>query len=120
MVLGNGRLDADRPNNPRVRGNPIDQRITTMLRTFTAAVIAASLMAGPVLAQGPSPAAGSNAPMTTSQPAKADATKSTAIKHVKKHHASKKHVAKALHHAKHVKQVKHVKRVKHPIQNTRG
>jgi hypothetical protein len=80
-----------------------------MLRKLAAAVIAASLIAGPALAQG-----NMNAPATTSQPAaKANgpAQKSELI--VTK---TKKHVAMHRHHRKHfahVKHVKHVKIVKH-------
>jgi hypothetical protein len=80
-----------------------------MFRTLAAAVIAASLIAGPALAQ--TPASTGNAPVTTSQPAaKADAVK-PAVKLVKKtrHHTVKmvKHVKHVKHHFKHVKQVKH-------------
>jgi hypothetical protein len=91
-----------------------------MLRTLAAAAVAVSLIAGPVLAQGQTPAPAATAPMTTSQPAKADAKKTAIIKHVKKHHVSKKHAVKVVKHAKHVKHIKHVKRVKHPTEQTRG
>jgi hypothetical protein len=91
-----------------------------MLRTFAAAAVAVSLIAGPVLAQGTAPAAGNNAPMTTSQPAKADAKKAATVKPVKKLHTSKTHAAKAVKHVKHVKHIKHVKRVKPPTEKTRG
>ncbi len=82
-----------------------------MLRKFAAAVIAASLIAGPALAQG-----NSNAPATISQPAKVNAKvqKSELIviktkKHVAMHRHHRKHFA----HVKHVKHVKVVKHVKH-------
>jgi hypothetical protein len=103
-----------------------------MLSKFAAAVIAASLIAGPVLAQGTSiapanatiqPAAKADAGkagVTTNVKAdakvdakanvKTDAVKTTTVK-VKK---AKKHSAvQTKKHAKHVKQVKHVKHVKH-------
>ncbi|MBI3704488.1 MAG: hypothetical protein HY244_11755 [Rhizobiales bacterium] len=89
-----------------------------MLRTLAAAAVAVSLIAGPVLAQGP--AAGTSAPTTTSQPAKADARKTVTIEHVKKHHVGKKHAVKVVKHVKHKKHFKHVKRVKHPTEKTRG
>jgi hypothetical protein len=81
-----------------------DTRITTMLRTLSAAIIAVSLIGGPVLAQG-----AANAPATTSQPAaKADAAK-TGVKLVKK---TRHHAVKLVHHVKHVKHAKHFKHVK--------
>jgi hypothetical protein len=89
-----------------------------MLRTFAAAAVAVSLIAGPVLAQGTP--AGTSAPMTTNQPTKADAKKTATVKHVKKHHLGKKHAVKAVKHVKHKKHFKHVKRVKHPTEKTRG
>ena len=81
-----------------------------MFRKFAAAVIAASLIAGPVFAQGTSQAT-STAPVTTGQPsAKADVkAKTTEVKITK----SKKHVAMKVHHRKHVKHVKHVKYATH-------
>ena len=81
-----------------------------MFRKFAAAVIAVSLIAGPVLAQG-TPQGTSTAPVTTGQPAvKANGgAKHTVLKVTK----TKKHVAKNFHHRKHVKHVKHVKNVKH-------
>ncbi len=93
-----------------------------MLRTLAAAAVAVSLIAGPVLAQGTSHGtpAGNSAPMTSSQPAKADAKKTATIKHVKKHHVSNKHAVKVVKHVKHKKHFKHVKRVKHPTEKTRG
>jgi hypothetical protein len=86
-----------------------------MFRTLAAAVVAASLIAGPVLAQGPS-----SAPVTTSQPAaKADAVK-PAVQLVKKtrHHTVRtvKHVTHVKH-ARHFKHFKHVKQVKHPAKS---
>ena len=105
-----------------------------MLKKFAVALVAASLIAGPVMAQGTTSAT-PNAPAATGQPAKIDAkidtkveTKSTLNTHaVKKHvahkHVTKKHVAK--HHVKKVQvsKVKHgkaVKRIKKPVQNTLG
>ena len=80
-----------------------------MFNKLAAAVIAASLIAGPALAQG-------TATAPASQPAvKADVIKSTSevsVVHVKKtyrHMAKVKHVRHFVH-AKHVKAVKHVKR----------
>lgn len=94
-----------------------------MLRTFTAAALALSLIAGPALAQGSAP--NTSAPVT--QPAKAD-TKTTAVKTAIKGKTAKAHVRHVKHathvkhvkHAKHVKHIKHVKRVKQPIEKTRG
>jgi len=88
-----------------------------MFRTLAAAVVAASLIAGPALAQ--TPASTGNAPVTTSQPAaKADAVK-PAVKLVKKtkHHTVRivKHV-KHVKHARHFKHFNHVKQVKHPAK----
>ena len=89
-----------------------------MMRKLAAAVIAVSLIAGPVLAQG-----ASNAPITTGQPAaKVDTVKTTESKVIK----TKKHAAVIRHHRKnfaHVKHVKHVKQLKqvnrfnHPAKN---
>ncbi len=86
-----------------------------MLRTLSAAIIAVSLIGGPVLAQG-----AANAPATTSQPAaKADAAKTgskTGVKLVKK---TRHHAVKLVHHVKHVKHAKHfkhLKQVKHPAK----
>ena len=93
-----------------------------MLRKLAAAVIAASLIAGPVLAQGTNQAT-IKAPATTSQPAaKANGTvqKSELIvtktkKHVATHRLHRKHFAHVKHvkHVKVVKHVKHIKQVKH-------
>ena len=82
-----------------------------MLRTFTAAALALSLIAGPVFAQGTAPI--TSAPMT--QPAKIH------VKHVKhaNHVKPVKHV-KHVAHAKHAKHIKHVKRGKLPTEKTRG
>jgi predicted membrane-bound mannosyltransferase len=91
-----------------------------MMRKFAAALIAASLIAGPVLAQGTS----QGTPTTASQPAvKADVKKAATKKHVHKITKSKMHAAKAVKHvkhAKHVKHIKHVKRVKPATEQTRG
>lgn len=81
-----------------------------MLRKFAAAMIAASLIAGPALAQG-----NLNAPATTSQPAvkvqvKTDGKVQKSELIVTK---TKKHVAMHRHHRKHFAHVKNVKFVKH-------
>lgn len=92
-----------------------------MLRKLAVALVAASLIAGPALAQSNAPVAANG--MTMTQPAKAHVKKHVAKKHIAKKHFTKKHVAK--HHvkktqvSKHVKQVKpikHAKRVKHPAK----
>jgi hypothetical protein len=100
----------------------------TMLRKLAVALVAASLIAGPVLAQSNTPAT-DTAPMTTGQPAQVDAKKTVAVKHVTKKHVAAKHLAKkhvAAKHitkkhvaSKHVKKMhvsKHVKHIK-PIKN---
>jgi opacity protein-like surface antigen len=101
---------------PRVSGTPIETRITTMMRKFAAALIAASLIAGPVLAQAPGSVGTTNAPAATGQPVvKADTAK-TDVKVKKtelKAGKTKKHVSMNFHHRKHVKYVKHVKHVKY-------
>jgi hypothetical protein len=83
-----------------------------MLRILAAAVVAASLIGGPVLAQGTAPATNTNQPAA----AKTDVPK-TSVKSVKKHHARvAKHYKHRKHyshrHIKHPKQVKHVKPAK--------
>ena len=87
-----------------------------MMRKLAAAVIAVSLIAGPVLAQGTS-----NAPTTTTgQPtAKVDTVKTTESKVIKtkKHAAVIRHHRKHIAHVKHVKQLKQVKRFNHPAKN---
>jgi hypothetical protein len=91
------------------------KRITTMMRKLAAAVIAVSLIASPVLAQGMS-----NAPTTTGQPkAKVDTVKTTEPKvtKTKKHAAMIRHHRKHFAHVKHVKQLKQVKRFNHPAKN---
>lgn len=99
-----------------------------MLKKFAVALVAASLIAGPALAQGNNTAG--TAPMTAGQPAKAEAKTTVkkyvvhkrvahrhlAKKHVAKQHAKKMQVSKA----KHVHHGKTVKRVKHPAKNTAG
>ena len=96
-----------------------------MLRTFTAAAIALSLIAGPAFAQGNAPASNA-APVTTGQPAKADASKAgpapvsktakTDVRHVK--HA--RHVRHHIRHVKHHTGSKHVKGLKPATEKTRG
>ena len=86
-----------------------------MLRKFAAAMIAASLIAGPALAQG-----NLSAPATTSQPAvkvqvKADGKVQKSELLVTK---TKKHVAMHRHHRKHFAHVKHVKHVKYAKHGT--
>jgi len=84
-----------------------------MLRKLAVALVATSLLAGPVLAQGTS-----NVPTTTSQPAvKADVNKVTTKKHVHKVNKSRMHASKAVKHVKHAKHhLKHVKQVEHPAK----
>ena len=92
-----------------------------MFKTLAAAVVAASLIAGPALAQ--TPASSGPAPVTSSQPAaKADTAKiatKPGVKMVKhtRHHTVKiaKHV-KHVKHARHFKHFNHVKQVKHPAK----
>jgi hypothetical protein len=91
-----------------------------MLRTLAAAVVAVSLIGGPVLAQGTS-----TAPATTSQPAaKADTAKTGVKANKTVAHMSKtrKHVAHVVkRHVKHAKRGTHVKQVKQPVKsNTAG
>ena len=85
-----------------------------MLRTFTAAAIALSLIAGPALAQGQSPAPNASAPIT--KPAKADAKTATIKPATNVKMAHVKHVQ----HAKHAKHIKHANRVKQLPEKTRG
>jgi hypothetical protein len=77
-----------------------------MFRKIAAAVIAASLIAGPVFAQGTT-----TAPVTAGQPAvKANVkAKTTEVKVTE----TKKHVAMIRHHRRHFAHVKHVKHVKY-------
>lgn len=93
-----------------------------MLKKFAIALVAASLIAVPALAQSNAPAGG----MTMTQPVKAHAKKHVAKKHVTKKHVTKRHIAthhvKKTHvskHVTHVKPIKHAKRVKHRA-NTAG
>jgi hypothetical protein len=77
-----------------------------MFTRIAAAVIAVSLIAGPVLAQGPA-----TATATTGQPAAKGSVKvkTTEVKVIK----TKKHAAMHRHHRKHFAHVKHVKHVKY-------
>jgi len=77
-----------------------------MFRRIAAAVVAVSLIGGPVLAQSTS-----TAPVTTSQPAVKAAVKvkTTEIKVIK----TKKHAAMIRHHRTHFVQIKHLAHVKH-------
>jgi hypothetical protein len=94
-----------------------------MLRKFAAAMIAASLIAGPALAQG-----NLNTPSTTSQPAvkaqvKADGKVQKSeliVTKTKKHVAMHRHHQKHFAHAKHVKFVKHVKHIKQVKQQAKA
>jgi hypothetical protein len=80
-----------------------------MFRKLAVALVATSLLAGPVLAQ--TPGSTGAAPATTGQPTvKADVKVKTTEMKVNK---TKKHVAKIRHHRKHFAHVKHVKHVKH-------
>jgi hypothetical protein len=74
-----------------------------MLKTFTAALIAASMLTAPAFAQGTAPAPTAPATQTTKAPA---AKIVKAKKHaVKKHVHVRKHVRHARHGRHHVKQV---------------
>ena len=98
-----------------------------MLKTFTAAVLALSLIAGPAFAQGGTPAPTNNAPVTAGQPAKTGA-KQTSVAPANKGKTAKAHVRHVKHvkHTKLVKQAKHakhgkqVKGVKQSTEKTRG
>src|SRR3954462_4000602 len=94
---------ADRHNPRHQRQSGIaperSKRKKTMLKTFAAVLIAASMLTAPVLAQSTTPAP--SAPAT-------QGTKAPAVKVVKakKHHKVKKHVhARA--HVKHVRHARH-------------
>lgn len=78
-----------------------------MLRTFTAAALALSLLGGVAFAQGTSTPANS-APATAAQPAKTDAV-TTAVAPTVKKTAQVRHVR----HIKHVRHVKHTRYAKH-------
>ena len=92
-----------------------------MLRKLVAAVIAASLIAGPALAQG-----NTYAPLTSGQAAvktdgkvqKSELIITKTKKHVAMHRHHRKHFAHVKHvkHVKFVKHVKHLKQVKHPAK----
>jgi len=74
-----------------------------MLKTFTAALIAASMLTAPAFAQGTAPAPSAPATQVTKAPA---AKVVKAKKHaVKKHAHARKHVRHARHGRHHVKQV---------------
>jgi hypothetical protein len=91
-----------------------------MLRKFAAAVIAASLIAGPAFAQG-------TLQTTTKTPAAAAAVKADGkvqkselivVTKAKKHVAMDRHHRHYAHvkHVKFVKHVKHIKQVKHQVK----
>ena len=92
-----------------------------MFRKLAVALVATSLIAGPVLAQTSGSIGTPTVPASTSQPAvKADTAKSTTEASVK--HASKttKHAVKMVKHRKHFAHAKHVKQVKrfnHPAKS---
>ena len=80
-----------------------------MLKSFTAALIAASMLTAPVFAQGNSPAP--SAPAT--QMTKAPVAKAPVVKVVKaKRHAVKKHA----HVRKHVRHVRHARHGRHHVK----
>lgn len=84
-----------------------------MLKTLSAAIVAASLIAGPALAQSATPATQEThmtAPAAKAKLATHGVRKHVAHRHVVKKHLAKKHAAKK-HFAK--KQIKHVKTAKH-------
>jgi hypothetical protein len=96
---------------------PRNKKESTMLRTFSAALIATVLIAGPVFAQssganGTAPAAAATqskpAPVAATAPAKASKTVKATVKHAKKHVARAKNDTKAgtMHQARHVKSTK--------------
>jgi hypothetical protein len=79
-----------------------------MLRTFTAAALALSLLGGAAFAQGnTTPANG--APATAAQPAKPDAQKTAVAPTIKSKAAHVRHVR----HIKHARHVKHTRYAKH-------
>jgi hypothetical protein len=89
-----------------------------MLRKFAAAVIAASLIAGPALAQGNTYAPATTGPAAVKSDGKVQKSElivTNAKKHVTMHRHSRKHFANVKHvkHVKYVKQAKHIKQVKH-------
>ena len=77
-----------------------------MFRTLAAAVLAASLIGGPALAQGNAPTANSTAPAAV----KTDVPK-TGVKTVKPSHGVR--TAKHYKHRKHIAHARHIKHVKH-------
>jgi|SRR3954453_6957420 hypothetical protein len=106
------------PQSPFIadRHNPRHQRQTgiaperhkrkkTMFKTFTAALIAASMLTAPAFAQGTAPAP--SAPAT-------QMTKAPATKVVK---TSKHKVKKHAHVRKHVKQVRHARHGRHHVKH---
>jgi hypothetical protein len=100
-----------------------------MLRKLAVALVAASLIGGPALAQGTSnaPATGNSASTTTDLAAKVKVKKHVAKKGMTKKHVAKTHVANKQVANKHVakkhlakKHVKHAKRVKHPAKSKKA
>jgi hypothetical protein len=106
----------DRPEADRSR-NSIrpPERKTAMLRTLTAALLAASMIVAPALAleQSPAPAAPATAP-GSAKAATADKATATPSRHAG--HA--KHVRHVKHakHVRHVTHVRHAKAVKHAVK----
>jgi hypothetical protein len=105
-----------------------------MLNKFAAAVIAASLIAGPAFAQGVLQQTAPKAPVTAAQPTAKVETKAvttgvkvketgtvvtparkqvTIVKHSRKHVRHYGHAKKHYVHVKKIKHVKHVKVIKH-------
>lgn len=76
-----------------------------MFKTFAAALIAASMLTAPVLAQGTSTTPSAPAAQVTKAPAK--------VVKVKKHRTMKKHA----HVRKHVKHVRHARHMRHHVKH---
>src|SRR3954454_3601065 len=104
------------PQSPFIadRHNPRHQRQTgiaperhkrkkTMFKTFTAALIAASMLTAPAFAQGTAPAPSAPATQSTKAPAVKTVKAKKHVK-VKKHAHVRKHVRHARHGRHHVKQ----------------
>jgi hypothetical protein len=110
------RRTAGQPKNKQVRGGPFTKD-TPMLRAIAAAVVAASLIAGPALAQGTAPAKTGETYMKADMPA-GTVHKAKIKKHVAKMHKHKRHIAKAkaVKHGMHVAKVKTVKHHRHVVK----
>jgi hypothetical protein len=79
-----------------------------MLKTFAAALIAASMLTAPAFAQGTAPAPSAPATQMTKAPAK--------VVKAKKHYKVKKHV----HVRKHVRHVRHARHGRHHVKHVRA